>query len=161
MRTPNFTRVSDGKPLRRLLICSKKWLIKLLAAHSTPPFANVEHQQRPRQESNLVCNLRRVACIHHTPRTAVPSRGIEPLLHRSKRCVRAGTLTRQSIPTWNRTRTQTLGKSRAFLNTFGIEIRRQDLNLHEPVYKTGALPISHAGISRPARIRTRCVSFGG
>jgi hypothetical protein len=27
------------------------------------------HQKRPRQESNLVRDLRKVACIHHTPRT--------------------------------------------------------------------------------------------
>src|SRR6266567_1894275 len=29
--------------------------------------------QRPRQESNLVCDLRKVACLHHTPRTGVAS----------------------------------------------------------------------------------------
>ncbi len=36
--------------------------------------------QCPCQESNLVYDLRRVACIHHTPRTMrkIPHRGIEP-----------------------------------------------------------------------------------
>jgi hypothetical protein len=119
--------------------------LKLLCRQ--PPCLRLQRHNEKclRQESNLVFNLRRVACIHHTPKTTVPGRGIEPLLHRSKRCVRAGTLTRKGIPTWNRTRTQTLGKSRAFHNTFGMEGQRQDSNLHEAVYKTAASPFCHAG----------------
>jgi hypothetical protein len=39
IRTPRFTFVSDGKPLRRLLIVSKKWLlIEGLMVHDAPPF---------------------------------------------------------------------------------------------------------------------------
>src|SRR5262249_32878736 len=41
---------------------------------------------RPRQESNLVYDLRRVACLRHTPRT-VPHRGIGPRLAASKAAV--------------------------------------------------------------------------
>lgn len=39
IRTPRFTFVSDGKPLRRLLIVSKKWLlVEVLLVHDPPPF---------------------------------------------------------------------------------------------------------------------------
>lgn len=39
MRTPRLTLVSDGKPLRRLLIVSKKWLlVEVLLVHDPPPF---------------------------------------------------------------------------------------------------------------------------
>ena len=39
IRTPRFTFVSDGNPLRRLLIVSKKWLlVEVLMVHDPPPF---------------------------------------------------------------------------------------------------------------------------
>lgn len=39
IRTPRFTFVSDGKPLRRLLIVSKKgMLVEVLLVHGAPPF---------------------------------------------------------------------------------------------------------------------------
>jgi len=43
MRTPRFTFVSDGNPLRRLLIGSKKWpFVEIVLIHATPPFLNEE-----------------------------------------------------------------------------------------------------------------------
>lgn len=53
-----------------------------------PPSAFRVRPQCPRQESNLAYDRRRVACLHHTPRTI-------------------------SIPTWTRTRAQTFGGSDA------------------------------------------------
>ncbi len=39
VRTPRFTLVSDGNPLRRLLIVSKKCaIVEIVATHRTPPF---------------------------------------------------------------------------------------------------------------------------
>ena len=107
MRRPRLTCVSDGKPLRRLLMVSKAGLVVVVelvciteSAHGTPPAlvnkrlatlssgtSLIQPQdpvprtsrlttqasslpQRPRQESNLALDLRRVACnIRHTPRT--------------------------------------------------------------------------------------------
>jgi hypothetical protein len=43
MRPPTFTRVSDGKPRRRLLISSKGVVFVEFAAHGTPP-DNEEHE---------------------------------------------------------------------------------------------------------------------
>ena len=72
-----------------------------------------------------------------------------------------------SIPTWNRTRTWTLGESRAIRYTIEIWGRRLDLHQHDPVYKTGALLSRarsawgpHAVPSRSAVIRTLSTRFG-
>ena len=43
-----------------------------------------------------------------------------------------------STPTWTRTRTKTLGKSRAVHYTIGIKSRRLDSHQHDLVYKTSA-----------------------
>ncbi len=49
-------------------------------------------QECPRQESNLALDLRRVACLRHTPRTSqklgIPRLGVEPGLAASKTAVR-------------------------------------------------------------------------
>ena len=56
-------------------VCSssrKKWLfVKIAFGHGTPPFVTRIEKSRkcPRQESNLVLDLRRVACLPRTPRT--------------------------------------------------------------------------------------------
>ena|GEM_PF-6330510 len=50
-----------------------------LQAVALPSGSGTKIKECPRQESNLVYDLRRVACIHHTPRTcSLPRRGIEP-----------------------------------------------------------------------------------
>jgi|SRR5579872_4946975 len=47
IRTPRFTRDSDGNPLRRLLIVSKKWqFIELLGGHGTPSFLKMARDTR-------------------------------------------------------------------------------------------------------------------
>ena len=39
MRRPRFTCVSEGKPLRRLLMISKAWLVVVdVLIHDAPPF---------------------------------------------------------------------------------------------------------------------------
>jgi len=43
--TPRLTCVSDGKPRRRLLIGSKKWLV--FGSHGTPPGALVHRPRHP------------------------------------------------------------------------------------------------------------------
>ena len=53
-----------------------------------------------------------------------------------------------SIPTWNRTRTWTLGESCAIRYTIEIWGRRLDLHQHQPVYKTGASLFGHVGKAR-------------
>jgi hypothetical protein len=67
-----LTCVSDGNPLRRLLIVSKAGLFVIVKlAHGTPPqimLGVVKPNQRPRQELNLVFDLRRVACESGTLR---------------------------------------------------------------------------------------------
>ena len=174
-RTPCLTCVSEGNPFRRLLIVSKKWLfVEVACGHGTPPFVSRIKKSRkcPRQESNLVLDLRRVACesstlqghvvcqylaresnpvlrfrrppcVHHTRKACcrVARPGIEPGPTASEAVMRSSTLTSQSVstPTWNRTRTRTLGGFDAFRYTIGTKSRRLDLHQHHPVYKTGAL----------------------
>lgn len=170
IRTPRFTCVSEGNPLRRLLIGSKKLFVIILAAHSTPPFAvepvdakimpspgiepglrpsrgrvqspaHSKDQQHPVEESNPVYDVRSVACSPtHSP----------------------GVL---NIPTWIRTRIKTLGPSRAVLYTIGTQGPAAGF---EPAWGClqnsciAVLPRWHQlPTSRTARIRTRCVSFGG
>ena len=79
----------------------------------------------PRQESNLVYDLRKVACLRHTPRTITSNKHhneeSNPVLqHRRLPCFRH---TRRachiSIPTGNRTRTWTFGGSNAIRYTIG------------------------------------------
>jgi hypothetical protein len=86
----------------------------------------------PRQESNLVFDLRRVACIRHTPRTIITS---TPPRNRTSSCsferCRALRHTRKAlcyrnIPTWTRTRAWTFGESDAIRYTIGIQFIRAD-----------------------------------
>ena len=89
-------RLGRAIPSGRLLIVSKKHGCQSstalrLALHGTPPFIHADlSSECPRQESNLVLDLRTVACvIRHTPRTcylSVPRRGIEPRLTDSEVC---------------------------------------------------------------------------
>jgi hypothetical protein len=126
----------------------------------------------PRQESNLVPDLRRVACASVTPRghlskqdlCRVPHPGIEPGLAASKTAVRPphsrGNKPVPSPgvepglrPSGGRVPSVTRqGRSRS---------RRPGSNRHEPAYKAGASPFGHVGGSRGARIRTLCAGFGG
>ena len=67
-RTPGLTCVSDGKPFRRLLIVSKELhFVCVLISHGTPPLVrgstcSATAMKCPRQELNLVYDLRTVAC---------------------------------------------------------------------------------------------------
>ncbi len=82
-RTPRFTFVSEGNPLRRFLIVSKKRPFVVGSfGHETPSFPHTGHniEQRPRQESNLVSgtdaqrwSLRKVACVPaHSEDISIP-----------------------------------------------------------------------------------------
>ena len=100
----------------------------------------VRHTRRakyPDLDSNQGLDLRRVRCY--------------PLHHRDI----------VSIPTWSRTRTWTLGGSRALRYTIGTWSRRLDLHQHHPVYKTGASLFGHVGTSTGVRNRTPLGGFGG
>ena len=71
MRTPRPTCVSDGKPFRRLLIVSKKTAVRqncLWTWDTSIRDADPKKRKCPRQESNLVLDLRRVACESGTLR---------------------------------------------------------------------------------------------
>ena len=118
------------------------------------------------RESNPVLRFRRPPCVHHTrkARCRVARPGIEPGPGTARRVVaseavmRSGTTTGHAsgTPTWNRTRTKTLGGSCAVRYTTGTKSRRLDLHQHHPVYRTGAfLTSSHAGMSWCRRC-TRC-----
>src|SRR5436190_18506447 len=52
----------------------------------------LQRHKHPRQESNLIPDLRTVGCIRHTPRILVPRRGIEPRLAVLKTAVLSSTL---------------------------------------------------------------------
>ena len=86
--------------------------------------------------------FRRPPCVPHTRQACcrVARPGIEPGPTASEAVMRSSTLTSQviSTPTWNRTRTRTLGEFDAFRYTIGTKSRRLDLHQHYPVYKTGA-----------------------
>ena len=61
MRTPRLTLVSEGNPRRRLLIGVKRGLFfNVFVTHDAPPFH--ETCKCSRQESNLVYELRGLAC---------------------------------------------------------------------------------------------------
>ena len=106
----------------------------------------LQRHEHPRQESNLVPGLRRARCVRHTPRTT-------------------------SIPTWSRTRIQTLGPSDVVCYTtgtrraddwirtsmlrltraapFSVEPRRhkqerKESNLVERIWRPPALPGAHS-----------------
>ena len=89
------------------------------------------------------CGFEDHRAVHHTRKACcrVARPGIEPGPTASEAVMRSSTLTSQivSTPTWNRTRTKTLGESCAVRYTIGTKSRRLDLHQHHPVYKTGAL----------------------
>jgi hypothetical protein len=93
----------------------------------------------PRQESNLDCDLRKVACLRHTPRTSsIPRPGVGPGLAASKAAVR---------PTHSR----------------GMECPRQDSNLDCDLRRVACRPSHSEGIvssSRGARSRTLSIRVG-
>ncbi len=71
MRTPRLTCVSEGNPLRRLLIGSKKGMfVKVAISHGAPRLSlkiqEVKNSECPRQESNLIYELRKLACESST-----------------------------------------------------------------------------------------------
>ena len=67
----------------------------------------------------------------------------------------------QGVPTWSRTRTKTLGGSRAIRYTIGTQSRRLDLHQHDPVYKTGASLFGHVGFLVPIGAVVSMVGFLG
>jgi hypothetical protein len=117
-----------------------------------PSGSSVKLFKRPRQELNLVFELRRLACeIRHTPRTKNQHPAEESNLVRQFRGLPCFHHTRRasSVPTWTRTRTTSFGGSDAFRYTirtsFHTKSRRLDLHQHQPVYKTGASLFGHVG----------------
>ena len=87
-----------------------------------------DEHQCPRQELNLVLDLRRVVCESGTPQgrfTSVPRRGVEPRLAVSNTAVLVRHTRKASpsstIPTWIRTRARTFGGSDAIRYTIGIQ----------------------------------------
>ena len=63
MRTPRLTCVSEGNPLRRLLIGSKKLFVEIVRKHGTPSFRGSRRgSECPCQELNLIFELRGLAC---------------------------------------------------------------------------------------------------
>ena len=113
--------------------------------------------------------FRRPPCVHHTRKACcrVARPGIEPGPTASEADMLSGTLTGHvlffSTPTWNRTRTKTLGGSCAVHYTTGTKSRRLDSHQHEPLYKSGAFlsRATSAIKSRSARNRTLLGGFGG
>ncbi len=91
MRTPRPTCVSEGKPFRRLLIVSKKTAVRQNCVWtwdtSIRDSVQKKRQKCPRQELNLVLDLRRVACdpahskdllfVSTSPGSRTPSYGSE------------------------------------------------------------------------------------
>ena len=124
---------------------------------------NSSGESCPRQELNLVLDLRGVVCASVTPRgqrseknhREVPHPGIEPGLAASKAAVRPPHPRGRSRvpspgiepglrPSESRVPSVTRrGRSRS---------RRPESNRHEPAYKAGASPFGHVGKSRGARI---------
>ena len=98
--------------------------------------------EQPTEESNPVLQNRNLPCdpAHSQAVLSVARPGIEPGPTASEAVMRSSTLTSQivSTPTWNRTRTKTLGESCAVRYTIGTKSRRLDSHQHHPVYKTGA-----------------------
>ena len=105
-RTPRLTCVSEGKPLRRLLIVSKK--TPDLGSCVWPWYTSYRHSVRsatcrsecPCQESNLVYELRGLACDPAHSKdvlSSVPRQGVEPRLAGSKPAVLSITLARHLL----------------------------------------------------------------
>ena len=124
----------------------------------------------PRQESNLVFDLRKVACASATLRgrekqacCRVPHPGIEPGPTASKAAVRPPhSRGNDQSPCQESNLVFDCRGARAVRHTPGrSRSRRPGSNRHEPAYKAGASPFSHVGGSRGARIRTLCAGFGG
>jgi hypothetical protein len=147
----------DGRRQRSLPSNRRRWesnpLQTALQAVADPSGSSVVSIKCPRQESNLVLDLRRIACAPAHPEdvlfpTRFPAeesnlvgqlRTLPCFRHTRRACLR-------NIPTWNRTRTWTFGRSNAIRYTIGTQpqsvtikkSRRLDSHQHEPVYKTGA-----------------------
>jgi hypothetical protein len=116
IRTPRLTCVSDGNPLRRLLIVSKaRPFVFVKLAHGTPPpkrvnvIKTISVLARSRTWSSTFAGSRANPAHpedgYSAVRSSAPRRGVEPRLAASKAAVRSGTLARRftrSIPTWTR-----------------------------------------------------------
>src|SRR5260370_24442000 len=71
MRSPRFTRVSDGKPLRRLLVISKKWavLIERMVCHTASGFkvcslsTRRRKTKRSRQQADVITTALRLLVV--------------------------------------------------------------------------------------------------
>ena len=82
MRMPRLTFVSEGHPLRRLLIVSKKTAVRRnrFCARDTSFHNEKNKAECPRQESNLILDHRKVACESGTLRghvVSAPRQGVE------------------------------------------------------------------------------------
>jgi hypothetical protein len=87
-------------------------------------------RQRPRQESNLVCDLRKVACLHHTPRT-----------------IRA-----YSILARSRTEFENLGQSHVIRYTTRMRTRADDWVRTSILRLTRSAPFCHRATSAYERV---------
>ncbi len=145
----------------------------------------IEPGPRPSQSRVRIQHTPRTCCL------SVPHQGVEPRLTVPKTAVRPshsqGMLSSspsrnrtwsnsfgschaiqhthepnsKSIPTWNRTRTKTLGESCAVRYTIGTKSRRLDSHQHETLYKSGAfLHRATSASSTSARSRTLSARFG-
>ena len=185
----------DVKPCLNLLSISfkrRRWEsnpLELLCRQSPCRLAPASQSIKcPRQESNLVFDLRRVACESGTLRgqflVSVPRRGIEPRLAVSKTAVlirhtrRAVSLDQESnlvrtfggpcdpytigTPTFGGVRTRIrLGQPMRSATPSGHQSRRLDLHQHRSGLQDRRLSqFGHVGASTSARIRTPSGGFG-
>jgi hypothetical protein len=106
IRTPRLTCVSDGMPLRRLLILSKKWLFVVeVLRHGTPSFPNDNGTwryfsvlARNRTWSASFAGSRANPAHSKDESESVPHQGVEPRLAVPKTAVLSGTLARHQYP---------------------------------------------------------------
>jgi hypothetical protein len=117
----------------------------------------------PRQELNLVPDLRKVVCASVTlrgqsseqNRRRAPHPGIEPGLAASKAAVRpphSQGRSRVPLPGVEPGRRPSEGRVPSVTLQGRLRSRRPGSNRHEPAYKAGASPFGHVGRSRGARI---------
>ena len=121
--------------------------------------------QCPCQESNLVYDLRRVACVHHTPRTIkypTEESNLARLLRRQS-CVLHTRRACNQYPDLELNQGLDLRRVQCSpLHHRDKQGRRLDSHQHDPVYKTGAfLGRATSAFSTSVRIRTPSSSFGG
>jgi len=78
IRTPFFTLVSDGKPLRRLLVISKKWRVFIFVFH-TPSCVEVtidsDLVRKPGFAPGPSASRAEMLLLHHNPESDFKRKG--------------------------------------------------------------------------------------